>query len=94
MRYDARNRTNLDKLAPNTLKAAYAWYEYCIRNGIEILIYETIRTLETQKLYLANGRSKTLRSYHIVGQALDFVPVLVTGATDLTGTVRRTLREL
>jgi len=85
VRYDVRNRTNLDKLAPNTRKAAYAWYEYCIRNGIDVLIYETIRTLETQKLYLANGKSQTLRSYHLVGQALDFVPVLATGATDYEG---------
>lgn len=85
MRYDARNRANLDKLAPNTRKAAYTWYEYCKRIGADILIYETIRTIETQKQYLANGKSKTLNSYHLVGQALDFVPVLATGATNYGG---------
>ncbi|MNW39610.1 Peptidoglycan L-alanyl-D-glutamate endopeptidase CwlK precursor [compost metagenome] len=85
MKYDTRNRTNLDKLAPNTRKAAYAWYEYCIKIGANILIYETIRTIETQKKYLADGKSKTLKSYHLVGQALDFVPVNASGATDYNG---------
>ncbi|MNW36999.1 Peptidoglycan L-alanyl-D-glutamate endopeptidase CwlK precursor [compost metagenome] len=85
MRYDTRNRANLDKLAPNTRKAAYAWYEYCIKIGADILIYETIRTIETQKKYLADGKSKTLKSYHLVGQALDFVPVNASGAMDYNG---------
>lgn len=85
MRYDTRNRVNLDKLAPNTRKAAYAWYEYCIKIGADILIYETIRTIETQKKYLADGKSKTLKSYHLVGQALDFVPVTAAGSADYNG---------
>ncbi|MNW42231.1 Peptidoglycan L-alanyl-D-glutamate endopeptidase CwlK precursor [compost metagenome] len=85
MRYDTRNRANLEKLAPNTRKAAYAWYEYCIKIGADILIYETIRTIETQKKYLADGKSKTLKSYHLVGQALDFVPVNASGAMDYNG---------
>ena len=44
-------------------------------NNIEILIYETIRTKEKQKSILKKGASKTMKSYHLVGQALDFVPV-------------------
>lgn len=75
MIYDKRNRENLAKLADNTKVAAMRWYNYCLANDIEILIYETIRTLEQQKKNVANGVSQTLRSYHIVGQALDFVPV-------------------
>ena len=75
MIYDKRNRENLAKLADNTKVAAMKWYNYCLANGIEILIYETIRSLEQQKKNVANGVSQTLRSYHIVGQALDFVPV-------------------
>lgn len=93
MKYDTRNRSNLDKLAPNTRKAAYAWYEYCIKIGANILIYETIRTLETQKKYLADGKSKTLRSYHLVGQALDFVPVTASGATDYNGYMATLIKQ-
>ncbi|EAC3238353.1 M15 family peptidase, partial [Listeria monocytogenes] len=41
-------------------------------NGIEVLIYETIRTKEQQAANVASGASQTMRSYHLVGQALDF----------------------
>jgi len=81
MIYDKRNRNNLNKLADNTKVAAYKWYQYCIDNQIQVLIYETIRTLETQKQNVAKGVSQTLKSYHIIGQALDFVPVDSKGNT-------------
>jgi len=82
MYYDKRNRDNIAKLADNTKLATMKWYEYCVENQIEILIYETIRTLAQQKINVANGKSQTLKSYHLVGQALDFVPVdSKTGAT-------------
>ncbi|MER2000896.1 MAG: M15 family metallopeptidase [Lysinibacillus sp.] len=71
--YDKRNRENLDKLADNTKIAAYRLYQYCIDNRIQILIYETLRSQETQAAYVKKGASKTMRSYHLVGQALDFV---------------------
>ncbi|EPC5303545.1 M15 family metallopeptidase, partial [Listeria monocytogenes] len=34
---------------------------------------ETIRTKEQQSANVASGASQTMRSYHLVGQALDFV---------------------
>lgn len=75
MIYDNRNMTNLGKLADNTKRAALAWYVWCKENDVEILIYETIRTQSQQREYVKNGSSQTMRSYHLVGQALDFVPV-------------------
>lgn len=75
MIYDTRNRGNLAKLADNTRQKANQWYQYCIDNQIEVLIYETIRTVEQQKINVANGASQTMKSYHIVGQALDWVLV-------------------
>lgn len=81
MIYDERNRNNLDKLADNTKIAAYKWYQYCIDNEIQVLIYETIRTVEQQRKNVANGASQTMKSYHLVGQALDFVPVDSKGKT-------------
>lgn len=79
MIYDTRNRTNLNKLADHTKLAAINWYDYCINNQIQLLIYETIRTVEQQKLNVANGKSQTMRSYHLVGQALDWVLVDANG---------------
>lgn len=82
MKYDARNRAALENLAPNTRKAAYKWYQYCLDRGIEILITETIRDAKTQQANVAKGVSQTLRSYHLVGQALDFVPVNPDGSVN------------
>lgn len=77
--YDKRNRENLKKLAIHTKTAALKWYEYCVSNNINILIYETIRTEAKQREYVASGASQTMKSYHRVGQALDFVPVDTNG---------------
>lgn len=81
MTYDKRNRENLAKLADHTRVAAMKWYDYLVENAVDVLIYETIRTKETQAKYVAQGASQTMTSYHIVGQALDFVPVNSAGTT-------------
>ncbi|EEN02889.1 L-alanyl-D-glutamate peptidase [Bacillus thuringiensis IBL 4222] len=47
-----------------------------------MLIYETIRTVERQREYVRKGASQTMRSYHLVGQALDFVPIQSNGTED------------
>ncbi|MGX2961420.1 peptidoglycan-binding protein [Peribacillus sp. JNUCC 23] len=75
MTYDQRNLDNINKLANNTQKAALQWYQYCSEQEIDLLIYETTRTLEDQARNYRSGASQTMRSYHLVGQALDFVPV-------------------
>ncbi|MCP3764085.1 M15 family metallopeptidase [Domibacillus sp. A3M-37] len=73
--YHQRNLGNLEDLAPNTRNAAMKWYQYCIDNKIDVLIYETIRTVAQQRENIKNKKSKTMKSYHLVGQALDFMPV-------------------
>lgn len=85
MKYQTRNVNNLNKLADNTKAAAFKWYQYCIDNRIEVLIYETIRTVEQQREYVRKGASQTMRSYHLVGQALDFVPIQSNGTEDWNG---------
>lgn len=84
MKYDTRNRDNLAKLGDHTKEAALKWYEYLLQNKIDVLIYETIRTVEKQKENVSKGASQTMKSYHIVGQALDFVPI-VNGKEDWNG---------
>lgn len=74
MIFDKRNRENLALLADNTKKAAMEWYNWCIDNKVDILIHETTRTKAQQEIYVATGKSQTEKSYHLVGQALDFVP--------------------
>lgn len=74
--YHQRNVNNLNKLGDNTKRMAFKWYQYCIDHGVDVLIYETIRTVEQQRKNVANGASQTMKSYHIVGQALDFCPII------------------
>ncbi|EGQ0216467.1 TPA: M15 family metallopeptidase [Listeria monocytogenes] len=71
--YYSRSLENVNKLADNTKAAARKLLDWAENSGIEVLIYETIRTKEQQSANVANGASQTMRSYHLVGQALDFV---------------------
>ncbi len=75
MYYDKRNRAALAELAPNTKVAALKWYDFLKKEGIDLLIYDARRTEAEQRANVASGASQTMKSYHLVGQALDFVPV-------------------
>ncbi|NVR75141.1 M15 family metallopeptidase [Listeria monocytogenes] len=71
--YYNRSLANVNKLADNTKAAARKLLDWAENSDIEVLIYETIRTKEQQSANVASGASQTMRSYHLVGQALDFV---------------------
>jgi peptidoglycan LD-endopeptidase CwlK len=90
--YHKRNLDNIDKLAPNTKRVATEWYNWCVENGIDILIYETRRTEEQQRENVKKGVSKTMKSYHLVGQALDFVPI-INGKADWNGYSRPEIQK-
>lgn len=76
MTYETRNLANIAKLAPNTKAATEKLYAKAKELGADILIYETLRTIEKQREYYNAGKSQTMKSYHLVGQALDFVPIV------------------
>jgi len=71
--YHERNMKNIAQLGDKTKKVVLAVYAEAIKEEINILIYSTIRTIEEQKRNVASGASKTMRSYHLVGQAFDVV---------------------
>ena len=68
---------DLEPLLSKWIRKFESDYNYkLISSGIEIVIIETIRDLETQMTYLKNGKSKTLKSKHLanknkLSQALD-----------------------
>jgi|GEM_PF-1882995 len=82
--YHERNLNNLANLGDSTKEKAIEWYTYLIQEKIDLLIYETIRTEAQQRENVKNGASQTMKSYHLVGQALDFVP-LKGSAADWNG---------
>ena len=75
MLYNTRNLNNINTLADNTKKKTLELYNYAKEIGFEILIYEGIRTKAQQEQNVKNKKSKTMKSYHLVGQAFDYVPV-------------------
>ena len=47
----------------------------------DFMVVEGMRTLDTQKKYLAQGKTTTMKSRHLIGQAVDLAP-LENGAID------------
>lgn len=43
---------------------------------IDFTILEGMRTLETQKKYMASGATRTMNSRHLTGHAIDVAPVI------------------
>lgn len=43
---------------------------------VEFIVTEGVRTLERQKVLFAKGASKTMKSKHLVGRAVDLAPVI------------------
>ena len=93
MYYDKRNRATLAELAPNTKQAANKWYDYLVKNKIEVLIYDARRTEAEQRANVNSGASQTMRSYHLVGQALDFVPATASGGVEWGGYGRADIKK-
>jgi len=60
-------------LHPFVQKRALEVLESCRKAGLDVEIFETLRTQERQNFLKAKGKSKTLNSYHILGLAVDFV---------------------
>lgn len=47
----------------------------------DFAVHDGIRTIEEQKRYVAQGVSKTMKSKHLEGKAVDLVPVVAVGGS-------------
>jgi peptidoglycan L-alanyl-D-glutamate endopeptidase CwlK len=45
-------------------------------SDLDFTVLEGLRTLDTQKKYVKEGRSKTLNSRHLTGHAVDLAPMI------------------
>jgi len=71
----ARSKARLVGVHPDLVKVV----ERAIQiTPIDFTVLEGVRTLATQRKYVANGASRTLRSRHLTGHAVDLAP-LVSG---------------
>jgi len=49
---------------------------------VDFLVIDGLRTREQQKLYVSQGKSKTMNSAHLTGYAVDLVPLDSEGGID------------
>jgi peptidoglycan LD-endopeptidase CwlK len=80
--YHKRNLATIAELGDKTQVQVMKFYQYAVSQGVDILIYDGKRTEAEQRANVAKGASQTMRSYHLVGQAIDFVPVVSGGKAD------------
>lgn len=69
---DKRSLAILQGVHPDIQKVVNKYLEI---GTMPITIIEGMRTLETQKRYVKKGVSKTLRSRHLTGHAIDIAPL-------------------
>jgi peptidoglycan L-alanyl-D-glutamate endopeptidase CwlK len=77
-KFGKRSRKRLEGVHPDLVKVA----EECL-NLMDIAIIEGVRSLEKQKDYLRTGATKTLKSKHLIGHALDLTPYPVDMTSDM-----------
>lgn len=68
-RFSARSISNLD-VHPDLRRVAMRALELSV---LDFIIVDGGRTIEEQRMYVRTGKSKTLKSRHLGGFALDFV---------------------
>lgn len=69
-KFSERSKAKLQGVDPRLVKVAELALQ---RSPFDFGITEGLRTLEQQKKYLDEGKSKTLKSKHLEGRAIDFV---------------------
>lgn len=69
-KWSKRSLTNMKGIHPDLRKVADRALEL---SAIDFIIVCGLRTMEEQKVLVATGKSKTLKSRHLTGHAVDFV---------------------
>jgi peptidoglycan L-alanyl-D-glutamate endopeptidase CwlK len=72
-RLGTRSKTRLAGVHPDLVKVVERAIEL---TPIDFTVLEGLRTLATQRKYVASGASKTLRSRHLTGHAVDLAPMV------------------
>ena len=70
-----RNEKTISTLKSEMQDLAWKWVDRLEELGIKVLVYCGRRTKAEQKILVAQGKSKTMKSYHISGNAIDACPL-------------------
>jgi len=71
LKLTSRDRTRLKGVHPDLVRVLEKYLEI---GTVPIFVIEGLRTLATQKKYLARGATTTLKSRHLTGHAIDIGP--------------------
>lgn len=77
-----RSEKNLVGVHADLVKVARRAHELATADGLDFVVTEGLRTLARQRVLVASGASKTMKSRHIptgdpaVGHAFDFAPLI------------------
>ena len=69
----ARSLSRLEGVHPDLVRVVK---KAAAMSDLDFTVLEGLRTLETQKKYVADGRSKTMNSRHLTGHAVDLAPMI------------------
>jgi peptidoglycan L-alanyl-D-glutamate endopeptidase CwlK len=77
-KWSARSLAHIREVHPKLQKVAMRAIELA---EIDMMITDGKRTLAEQRAFVAKGVSKTMKSKHLLGRALDFVPIVAGKVT-------------
>lgn len=78
---DDRSEKNLTGVHPDLVKVVRHTAELAKEAGLDFIVTEGLRTMKRQRELVAAGASKTLKSRHITGHAIDFAPLVAGEVT-------------
>jgi peptidoglycan L-alanyl-D-glutamate endopeptidase CwlK len=78
MTLDERSERHLDRVHPDLVRVVRRAAEV---SELPFVVTEGVRTMKRQRELVAAGASKTLRSRHLTGHAIDFAPLVAGEVT-------------
>lgn len=76
MGYSRRSLANLEGVHPDLRRVCDRAIELCAAEDIDFIITDGYRTIEEQRRFVDEGKSKTMRSRHLGGFAIDYVALV------------------
>lgn len=76
MGFSKRSLANLEGVHPDLRKVCDRAIELCQSVKIDFIVTDGCRTIEEQRVFVATGKSKTMRSRHLGGMAIDYVALV------------------
>lgn len=73
MQLDEKSLTRMHGVHPDLVRVVLRAAEI---SDIEFIVTEGVRSMKRQRALVASGASRTLRSRHLSGHAIDFAPVV------------------